>query len=52
MFVMPAPKNVKNMPKWVWSIAGNVPKPAGNVRLPVKKWLRLLNSLDKPSFSL
>ncbi|OJW81780.1 MAG: hypothetical protein BGO69_14840 [Bacteroidetes bacterium 46-16] len=48
MFVMPAPKNAKNMRKWVWSIARNVQKLVANVLPLVKKWLQQLNLIFLP----
>jgi hypothetical protein len=41
-YVTAAPKNVKNMPQWVWNIAGNAQKFAVSVLKYACKW-RMLN---------
>jgi len=43
MFARLVPKNVKNMRKWAWSIAGFVPKLAVNAQKFAKLWQLPLN---------
>jgi hypothetical protein len=38
MFVTPAPRNVKNMPKWAWSIAEYALRLVENAQKLVNRW--------------
>jgi hypothetical protein len=47
-FATPVLMSAKNMLKWAWNIAGNVPRLAANVLPPVKKWQPPYNLFNLP----